>query len=63
LVLDTNIALYHLGNLLVQPLPSGGYFISVITEMELLSYPGLTEVEAKRIKGFLSELLTLPFSM
>jgi predicted nucleic acid-binding protein len=55
-VLDTNIALYHLGNRLGEPLPSGVYFTSIITEMELLSYPGLSEPEAQRIYEFLGYL-------
>lgn len=41
-VLDTNIVLYLLGGRLANPLPKAQYFISVITEMELLSYPNLT---------------------
>jgi hypothetical protein len=56
LVLDTNAALYHLGNRLGQPLPSGLYFVSIITEMELLSYPGLSSPEAQQIHNFLSHL-------
>jgi hypothetical protein len=55
-VLDTNIAPYHLGNRLGKPLPSGIYFISIITEMELLSYPGLSESETRRIYEFLGYL-------
>lgn len=55
-VLDTNVALYYLGNRLAQPLPSGIYFVSVITEMELLSYPGLSEAETVEISNFLSRL-------
>jgi len=38
-LLDTNIALYLLGGRLEAPLPSGEYGVSVITEMELLSWP------------------------
>ncbi len=56
LVVDTNIALYHLGNRLEQPFPSGLYFVSIITEMELLSYPGLSDAEAQLIYSFLSHL-------
>ncbi|MEH2170206.1 MAG: hypothetical protein V7K41_26865, partial [Nostoc sp.] len=37
--LDTNVILYFLGGRLVNPLLLGQYFISVITEIELLSYP------------------------
>lgn len=34
-ILDTNTTLYYLGNRLTLPLPSGNYFVFVITEMEL----------------------------
>lgn len=44
IVLDTNIALYYLGGRLTTPLPSGLYHASIITEMELLSYPNLSKV-------------------
>lgn len=53
-VLDTNIVLYHLGNLLAQELPTDPLCISVITEMELLSYPGLTPEEEASITAFLA---------
>lgn len=42
ILLDTNIVLYFLGGKLANPLPSGQYFVSVITEIELLSYPSLS---------------------
>ena len=45
-VLDTNAILYLLGSKLAQPLPAGQYFISVISEMELLCYP-LLEASAQ----------------
>ncbi len=38
-VLDTNAILYLLGGKLAGTLPVGEYFISLISEMELLSYP------------------------
>lgn len=41
ILLDTNVVLYLLGGRLANPLPSGQYFVSVITEIELLSYPSL----------------------
>ncbi len=56
ILLDTNIVLYFLGRKLVNPLPSGNYFISVITEMELLSYLTLSSDEEKRIIGFLNKI-------
>lgn len=37
ILLDTNVVLYFLGGRLTNPLPSGQYFVSVITEIELLS--------------------------
>jgi predicted nucleic acid-binding protein len=42
-LLDTNIVLYLLGGRLAAPLEKGPYYVSVITEMELLSYPDLTD--------------------
>jgi predicted nucleic acid-binding protein len=53
-VLDTNIVLYMLGGRLAQPLPAGAYAISVITEMELLSYAGLKPAEDAVIEEFLA---------
>jgi predicted nucleic acid-binding protein len=58
-VLDINIALYHLGGRLQNNLPIGQYSVSIITEMELLSYPSLTPTEEQRIRQFLSQLQIL----
>ncbi len=55
-VLDTNAILYLLGGKSAKPLPPAQYFISVISEMELLSYPSLDEAALTRIRGFLSEI-------
>lgn len=55
-VLDTNAVLYLLGGKLAQTLPRGRYFISVISEMELLSYRLLDESAQAKIQGFLSEV-------
>ena len=55
-VLDTNAILYLLGGRLAQPLPAAQYFISVISEMELLSYPSLDEASLTQIRSFLSEV-------
>jgi predicted nucleic acid-binding protein len=52
-LLDTNVALYLLGGRMVSPLPAGSYGISVITEMELLAWPSLTEQEEKKVREFL----------
>jgi predicted nucleic acid-binding protein len=52
-LLDTNVALYLLGGRMLSPLPVGSYGISVITEMELLAWPSLTESEEKKVREFL----------
>ncbi|MBW4567304.1 MAG: type II toxin-antitoxin system VapC family toxin [Tolypothrix carrinoi HA7290-LM1] len=56
ILLDTNIVLYFLGGRLVNPLPSGQYFVSVITEIELLSYPSLSSDEEIQIIDFLNKI-------
>jgi hypothetical protein len=48
-LLDTNAVLYLLGDRLASPLEAGRYFTSVISEMELLSYPSLTAEEENRL--------------
>lgn len=55
-VLDTNAILYFLGGKLAEPLPPGEYVISVITEMELLSYPLLDASAQAAISDFLSQI-------
>jgi predicted nucleic acid-binding protein len=61
-VLDTNAILYFLGGKLSHPLPTGQYFISVISEMELLSYPLLDESALSKIEAFLSEITIISLS-
>ena len=55
-VLDTNAILYFLGGKLAHPLPVAQYFISIISEMELLSYPSLDEPAQARIEELLSKV-------
>lgn len=55
-LLDTNVALYLLGGRLASPLPRGSYGISVITEMELLAWPSLTEQEEQKVREFLTTI-------
>ncbi|WP_240039132.1 MULTISPECIES: type II toxin-antitoxin system VapC family toxin [Okeania] len=55
-MLNTKPHLYYLGGRLVNPLPGGRYFISIITEIELLSYPSLTPVEEIQIRNFLAQI-------
>jgi predicted nucleic acid-binding protein len=56
LVLDTNIILYYLGGRLADRLPAGAYAISVISELELLAYPGLDASEEQRVRAFLADI-------
>jgi predicted nucleic acid-binding protein len=56
ILLDTNVVLYFLGGRLANPLPLGQYFVSVITEIELLSYPSLTPDEETQIRDFLTKI-------
>ena len=56
ILLDTNVVLYLLGSRLTNPLPSGQYFVSVITEIELLSYPSLSSDEEIQIRDFLTKM-------
>ena len=56
IVLDTNAVLYFLGGRLAEPLPDADFYISVITEIELLSYPSLSNEEETVICDFLSDI-------
>ena len=53
---DTNTALYFLGNQLAEPLSAGMYGMSVISEIELLSYPTLSSTEERQIRDFISSI-------
>jgi predicted nucleic acid-binding protein len=55
-VLDTNVILYFLGGRLAEPFPVGTYTISVISELELLAYPGLVSPEEQRVRAFLADI-------
>ncbi|MBS4095397.1 MAG: hypothetical protein KGZ83_00995 [Sulfuricella sp.] len=59
-VLDTNTAIYLLGGKLAAPLPAGHYGLSVISEIELLSYPSLSMEEEGVIRTFLTSVQCLP---
>ena len=48
--------LYFLSGRLAEPLPAGKYTISVITELELLAYPGLSGQEADQVETFISKI-------
>lgn len=54
-LLDTNAIIHLIGGRLAAPLPAGQYSFSVISEIELLSFPGLSDQDEEKI----TELLTL----
>ena len=54
-LLDTNAIIYLIGGRLAAPLPAGHYSFSVISEIELLSFSGLSVADEQKIH----ELLTL----
>lgn len=56
IVLDTNAVLYFLAGRLAQALPQADFYVSVITEMELLSYPLLKSEEEAEVHDFLSDV-------
>ena len=58
---DTNPILLFLDGKL-NSLPSGDRFVSVITEMELLAFPKLTDEAEKKIRIFLSEAEIVPLT-
>ena len=58
-LIDTNVVLYLLGGRLAKPLPSGKYFISVITEIELLSYPSLNFDEEIQIRDLIEKITVI----
>jgi predicted nucleic acid-binding protein len=55
-VLDTNAILYILGGRVAESLPAEEHFVSVISEMELLSYPLLDASAQTKIREFLSDV-------
>ena len=52
-LLDTNAVIYLVSGRLVFPLPEGQYSVSIITEIELLSFSGLSAEEEQKIRELL----------
>ncbi len=61
LIIDTNIALYLLGGdrTLSEVLDGETIYFSFISELELLSYQGLTEAERKVVNQFISDCIVI----
>jgi len=60
-LLDTNFVIYGLNNALV--LKDGEYAVSIITEMELLSFPKLTTEEESAVKKLLAGFETVDIDL
>jgi predicted nucleic acid-binding protein len=52
-LLDTNAIIYLVNGRLAFPLPEGSYSVSIITEIELLSYAGISDEEEQKIRDLL----------
>ena len=66
-VLDTNIIIDYLNGQeelrpLSEQIASGIGFVSVITRMELFTFPGLTQEGELRLKSFLADLIVVPLN-
>ncbi len=55
-LLDTNVAIRLLGGKLMAPLPEGLYGISIVSEIELLSFSSLRQEEEQAIHLLLNML-------
>ncbi len=55
-VWDTNALIYLQKGLVAGPLPQGQHFISIITEMELQSFAGLTAEQDRALRELLSDM-------
>jgi predicted nucleic acid-binding protein len=58
-VLDTNTVMYFLGGRLAHPLPDDDYIVSVITQIELLSYPLLSSDDEQQVLEFLASVTVM----
>jgi predicted nucleic acid-binding protein len=59
-LLDTNVAISALNQRLV--LPNANYYVSVITEIELLSFPAISANDEYQIKQFLKDINVVELS-
>ena len=63
-LIDTNIVLYLLGGdkTLISILDDKNLYISFITQLEILSYPGILNDEIDKIQDFINECVVLEIS-
>jgi len=55
-IIDTNVVIYLLSGRLASPLPVGHYSVSIITEIELLSFHQLSDTEEQQILDMLQSI-------
>lgn len=55
-VLDTNIVIYLQSGQIADPLPPAKYGLSVISEMELLAFSGLTPAQERWLRHFIANV-------
>lgn len=55
-LLDTNAVIYLMNGRLALPLPDGQYSVSIVTEIELLSFPKLSVEDEQKIRDLLQIL-------
>ena len=61
-LLDTNILIYHANGRLSFPLGAGSFAISVISEIEVLGFNGLTDIESDRLRQLVADLTVVPIN-
>ena len=61
-LLDSNIIIYFLKGLLADPLPDDAYGVSVISEIEILSYPSLPADDERLIRDLLATIEVIDLS-
>ena len=54
MILDTNVLLYHVQGRLATPLAIGQYMVSFVTEIEVLSYPQISQAEETQLRQMFS---------
>jgi predicted nucleic acid-binding protein len=59
-VLDTNVLIHKLHGELEGAVPAQGALISVITEIELLGFSGMTPTEEANVRALISTLTVIP---
>lgn len=62
IVLDTNIVLYHITGTIRLPVLPNPFILSSIIEIELLSFPSISQLEEEKIRAYLSAVDLIPIN-